>query len=332
MSRKVTVYQIAEKLGISVSTVSRVLNNSSLIGTEKSELIQKTAREMGYEKRNIKRPGSRAILNIVLFLPHSDQPQNLLFYDPSLLISGLKEGLSGTRVNIITELNDGGISVLDSKKIGDIDGAVFAFTDPYERMTQLLEDRGIPYLLLNRRSEKRNFISLDNRAAMDFLFDKAGESEQNLKPLYVGFKSASTVNTLRKEAFLNTCEAKSITGFAIREIESFGDISPDFIENLRNKGYNWLVCFNDIVAVSLMSSAEAAGIDIPGEMNLSGFDNSPIRNIFPKKISTIDLEVRGMGREAGRWFFRTIIEKEAEPIQLELPFKYIEGDTIRSRK
>lgn len=332
MSRKVTVYQIAEKLGISASTVSRVLNNSSLIGSEKSELIRKTAGEMGYEKRNIKRPGSRAILNIVLFLPHSDQPQNLMFYDPSLLISGLKEGLSSTRANIITELNDGGVSVLDSKKIGDIDGAVFAFTDPSEKMTEQLEDRSIPYLLLNRQSDMKNFISLDNRGAMDFLFRRAGDSLADLKPVYVGFKSASAVNNIRKEAFLKSCKANGIDGYAVREIDSFEEISPDFISDLKDKGFNWLVCFNDIVAVSIMSSAETAGIDIPGEISLSGFDNSPIRNIFRKKISTIDLEVRGMGREAGRWFFRTIIKKDEESIQLELPFKYIEGDTIRSIK
>jgi DNA-binding LacI/PurR family transcriptional regulator len=48
MAKRVTLYHIAEELGISASTVSRVLNNSTLISDEKSRLIIDKANELGY--------------------------------------------------------------------------------------------------------------------------------------------------------------------------------------------------------------------------------------------------------------------------------------------
>ena len=72
MPKRVTVYDIAKKLDISPSTVSRVLNNSNLISNERARQIHKIAEEMGYRPRAIKKQVNRAILNIHLFLPTAD--------------------------------------------------------------------------------------------------------------------------------------------------------------------------------------------------------------------------------------------------------------------
>ena len=69
LERKATVYSIANELGLSPSTVSRVLNNSSLISDSKRALILSTAERLHYRKRHIKRQGLRAIITIRLFLP-----------------------------------------------------------------------------------------------------------------------------------------------------------------------------------------------------------------------------------------------------------------------
>ena len=332
MSNKITLYDIAEKLNISTSTISRVLNNSSLISSEKSELILKTAEKMGYQKRIIRRPGRRTILNIILFIPHLSESQYQMFYDSVELIYGIKSGFNDTKINIITELNDGSSLALKNRKLGDIDGAVFAFTDPLSSVCETLGQREIPFLLLNRNNKEFNYISHDHTEAMNKLFNIVLKGGEKIRPLYLGFKEAEKVNYYRKKAFLNCCETHRISHFEILEIHSLKEVNRELLDYIKGRNNNWIVCFNDIVAVSLASEALFAGLSIPEDFSVTGFDNSPLRNIFPFKIDTIDLEVQKMGEAAGEWLYSQIIEKQKEPIQMELDVIHIQGNTIRRRE
>ncbi len=121
--KRITVYDIAEELGISVSTVSRVLNNSTLVTGEKRKLILETAERLGYRKRSVKRPRQRVVLNILVFLPFHEERRLHLFYDAAELFLGIREGFEESRVNLITEINRTHIPLFDNKKLGDIDGA-----------------------------------------------------------------------------------------------------------------------------------------------------------------------------------------------------------------
>ncbi len=167
--KKITIYDIASKLNISTSTVSRILNNSTLYSKEKRDIVFKTAEDMGYIKRPIKKQSRRAILNIKLFLPVARYSYIHLFYDVAELIMGIQDGFGEVKVNIITKINDGDISVFQNKKLGDIDGSIFAFGIPGKKLTSVLKERGIPYLLLNRTVPEEKYIANDSKAGINTL-------------------------------------------------------------------------------------------------------------------------------------------------------------------
>jgi len=106
MSKRVTVYDIAKELAISPSTVSRVLNNSSLISNERSSQIMAMAKQLGYEKRNIKKHMSRVILNIHIFLPQAESTIIHFFYNISELLESIQKGFGDVRLNFVTKVND----------------------------------------------------------------------------------------------------------------------------------------------------------------------------------------------------------------------------------
>ena len=110
------MYDIAKKLDISPSTVSRVLNNSNLISNERARQIHKIAEEMGYRPRAIKKQVNRAILNIHLFLPTADSTMAHFFYNVSELLDSIQKGFGGVRLNVITRINDGNLDFLSFKK------------------------------------------------------------------------------------------------------------------------------------------------------------------------------------------------------------------------
>lgn len=325
---KPTVNDIAARLNISPSTVSRVLNGSPLVKEETRRRIEETAAAMGYRKRRIRRHGPRSVLVVALFLPRSSDVYHRLFYDPAELVAGLTDGFGDVRTQISVSVNQPNPGLFSTKKSGNIDACVFGFTTPSADVAALLRDRRIPTVLLNRESPRDNFVSADHRTGMRRLMRRACSSRP-LRPCYLSFVPAQPVAASREQAFLQACLEENVPCDPddVYRIESIREIDGAFLKTLTRR-YNTVFCFNDFVAVYLYQVALLTGIRVPGELAIAGYDDSPVRQLTPQAIDTISLSPYRLGEEAGRWLRRAVIERSAEPMQLLIPGDLIPGDTL----
>lgn len=328
--RRPTVRDIARRLDLSVSTVSRALNGSRLASEPTRERIMEVAEEMGYHRRRTRRHGKRAILVIALFLPHSDVPYRHLFYDPAELIAGIEGGFDGVRVHVVTSLNEQEPDIFGHKRLGNIDGAVFGFTTPTREVTRRLAGQEIPSVLLNRVSRRLNFVSCDNQKGMQELLGRVISCRETVLPCHVSYSPAQPVARYRERAFLEASRSYGIPAGKedVFRVQSLEAIDRRMIAEVRRRGYNAVICFNDFVAVYFYQIALAQGLRIPKEVSLTGFDNSPVRQLTPQKIDTIALSPYDLGREAGEWLKRTIIDRSTTGVQRMVTGKYIPGETI----
>jgi LacI family transcriptional regulator len=328
-TRNPTVNDIADRLNISPSTVSRVLTGSPLVKDETRRLIEETAAEMGYRKRRIRRHGPRSILVIALFIPRSSNVYHRLFYDPAELLAGLTEGFGDVRTQISVSVNQPNPELFTSKKSGNIDACVFGFTTPTNDVAQLLKERDIPAVLLNRESSRDNFVSADHLAGLRSLLQRAASGGKRVRPCYISFTPARAVAQRREAAFLEGCAAEQIDCDAtdIFRIDSVHQIDQTFLEQLSHR-YNTVFCFNDFVAVYFYQVAIISGFQIPRDLAIAGYDDSPVRQLTPQKIDSVSLSPYRLGNEAGKWLHRVIIDRCTQPLQLLLPGDLVPGDTL----
>lgn len=327
--RTPTVNDIAQRLNISPSTVSRVLNGSPLVKEETRSRIETVAREMGYEKRRIRRHGPRSILVLALFLPRSPDMYRRLFYDPAELLAGLTEGFGEVRTQISVIVNQPRPDLFASKKSGNIDGCVFGFTTPSDEVRRILEERQIPAVLLNRESSTMNYVSADHLTGMRRLLRRAADLRKEVRPCYISFPPAAPVAQQREEAFLEACCAEDIAcGTAdIIRIDHVDRIDRELAIHIRDR-YNTVFSFNDFVAVYVYQVLILAGISVPDEIGLAGYDDSPVRQLTPQKIDSISLSPYHLGNVAGEWLHRVVIERSTDPLRLRIPGELIPGDTL----
>ena len=329
--KRTTVYDVAKALSISTSTVSRVLNNSILIGEEKRNLILATARRLGYQKRPIKKQQFRAILNIKLFLPTHRQVYSHLFYNAADLIAGLYDGFGDVKVNLITKLVGLEDDLFRSKKLGDIDGCVFAFSEPEDAVYRRISERGIPIVELNRINEARNYVSCDNALGMATLLAEAVKRKKKpLKPCYLGFSQIPAIDFQRRKGFLEAAKNLGL-GSGVKDAFTIGalsEIDAAFLAKLKKKGYNAVFCFNDVLAVYVYQAALSEGRRIPEDFSLTGFDDSPVLDLVSRRIDTINLSVRLLGKEAGFWLRERIIDRKETELKRLIAGDYVPGVTI----
>lgn len=333
--RKITIYDIAKACDVSASTVSRVLNGSVLINDSSKKMILQTAETLGYQKRTIKRHKSRAILNIVIFMPDISDNISHLLYNISELVEGLQKGFGSIQVNFILKINKNIENMFSHKKLGDIDGCIFAFTEPVAAIIEELRIRDIPILLLNRKHHEFNYVKYDDAQCMATLLEKVVAKKFDrhaliLKPCYIGYSPLGTINKSRQNGFIKACEHFNIEIDAQRDCFSFNNFnySADFIKALKAQGYNAIFCFNDMVALSIYQVASLQQLSIPGDFSLTGFDDSPVQAILNVKINTIRFNVFELGFEGGKWLYRWVVKRDEKTLNKLIVGAYVAGDTI----
>ncbi|MCG8478278.1 MAG: LacI family transcriptional regulator [Spirochaetales bacterium] len=328
--RKPTVSDIARHLNLSPSTVSRVLNGSQLVKDATRTRIEEAAVELGYEKRTIRRHAPRSILVVALFLPRSSHVYHRLFYDPADLLAGLTEGFGSVRVHIVVSVNRPRPELFSSKKSGNIDACVFGFTRPTDDVRALLEERGIPWVLLNRRDEQANYVATDHLAGMRLLLARVKRYRGGrLRPAYINFDPAQPVAVEREEAFRRACDQAGVAldDANVLHTDSVEEITVPLLGDVTRR-CNTVFCFNDFVAVYLYQVALVAGMSIPGELSIAGYDDSPVRRLTPQKVDTVSLSPFRLGAVAGEWLRRRIIERDDASLQTLIPGDLIPGETL----
>jgi LacI family transcriptional regulator len=327
--KRVTVYDVAKELGVSTSTVSRGLNNSILVGEEMRRRILAAARRLGYRMRPIKRQKRRTILNIALFLPGGPGMYTGLFYNTADLVAGLYDGFGETRANIIVKLAAGD-DPFRTKKLGPIDGCVFAFFEPDDGVYRDLEARGVPAVQLNRIDGRRNYVSCDNAGGMEVLFRRLLAADGGHRPCYLGLSRIPAVDARRREGFLAAAGKLGVPAGekAVFTLSGLDGITDDLPSRLLRRGYTAAMCFNDVVAVAFYQAALRAGVRVPGDLSLTGFDDSPVRELSGRRIDTVSLSVRRLGEEAAAWLRGRIIDREQQGIRRLIAGEYVPGETI----
>ena len=222
---------------------------------------------------------------------------------------------------------------MSGKKQGQIDGCIFAFTKPGTKLTAELDQRQIPFILLNRKGRKGSYIYYDSAGGIKLiarrLWDRKGT---DLKPCFVGFKGLKEVSEDRFQAALAAFSDLNIS-FSEDDrfdIPDFSRIKEEVVPWIIKGKYNALLSFNDVVALTLLHNLTAAGKTVPDDIALTGVDKSPLQMIFDTRIDTVSLSIVELGTRAGQWLRRWIMDKDETPLQLILDCEYVPGETISS--
>ena len=87
-------------------------------------------------------------------------------------------------------------------------------------------------------------------------------------------------------------------------------------------------CANDMVAFRLMSALEAAGIDVPADVSVIGFDDLPYAALMHPRLTTMRVDCAEMARQAIVLVQRRLAEPDAVPLQVECGVSLEFGGTV----
>ncbi len=308
----VTIKDVARSANVSVATVSRVLNNSNLVSEDTKKQVQRAIRALKYLPNNLGRSLSiKRTEAIGLILP------DLFGEFFSELIRGVDQTAQLHKYHLLVSSSHD-----DRKEIeaalqmirGRVDGLIImsAYIDFHTINKNL--PKSLPIVLLNCRVDDTSFDSLNINN-----YDGAYRMVSHL--ISHGHKKISIIkgpkNNHDAEERLRGYRQALKDGNAEYDskLELLGDFSEasgyDAVKTMFKKNLRPTAIFaaNDSMGVGALSAIQEAGIDVPEEIALAGFDDIPIVQFVKPSLSSVRVNINNLGALAVYRLMQAILEK-----------------------
>ncbi|MFB7027493.1 MULTISPECIES: LacI family DNA-binding transcriptional regulator [unclassified Streptomyces] len=298
---------IAAQAGVSEATVSRVLNGKPGVATATRESVLAALDVLGYERPVRLRQRSAGLVGLIT--PELDNP----IFPALAQVIGQALTRQGYTPVLATQTPGGSTEdeLTDMLVERGVAGVIFVsglHADTTADMSRYdrLRGKGVPYVLLNGFSPKVQapFVSPDDRAAMRLAVTHLAALGHTRIGLAVGPKRF--VPVLRKiEGFQKGMEER--LGLAPEESEELIQHSLYTLEGgqaaagaLIARGCTAVVCASDMMALGAIRAARQQGLDVPRDVSVVGFDDSPLIAFTDPPLTTIRQPVQAMGQAAVR--------------------------------
>lgn len=326
--RRLSQADIAQRLGVSVSTVSRALANEQGISTAVRHDIQQMARTLGYRSKRI--GGSLADRKALAFVPLGGATSGL-----SGFYFGIVEGMRGAadRAGLALDvrlINEATVSLDLIRRQVQQSGAgslLLAGIDATAELADWCEAEDLPVVLVNGTDPGMRVSSVSPAN-----FFGAYQATKRLldaghrRILHYTHRFRPTIVQRRRgyEA------AMAATAGAQAQVVNGLDVgTAALVDKLVAGAYGVTALFiwNDIVAVEVLESL--SGIDdLTHRYSIVGFDDLPIASLATPRLSTMHVDREAIGAAAVR-LLRGHIDGDRTVQQLEIGVRAVEGDTIR---
>jgi LacI family transcriptional regulator len=292
----VTMRDVAEVAGVSVATVSRVLSGARGVGASRTEAVERAAQQLGYRPNllasSLRRSQTRSVAMVI---PHIANP-----YFPRL-VQAVERALAA---------DDHELLLADSQDSPDVEG---------RRVRSLLERR-VDGLLLVPCHEQHSAALLAEVDVPYVLLDRTvsgGSYDRVVIDDAAGVRSVIAHLRTRGRRTFAFVGAEPVTSTARARLETFraevGDGAPTYLSDF---SLQWgreaaarlvaerlpdaVVCGNDLTAIGVQRGLRDAGVRLPDEVAVTGYDDVGFAEVSEPPLTTISQPVDELGDVAVR--------------------------------
>lgn len=296
------IYDVSKHAGVSIATVSRVLNGNPNVSEKTRSKVLNVMAELGYTPNVFARGlGLNTMQTIGIMCSDSSDPYlaNAIYY--------LERGLRSYEYDAILcctgydlAAKQKYFNLLRSKRVDAIilAGSQFVELRPRDNSYLIGAAKELPLMLVNGYLEGDNIYSTlcDDRAAVHdaaTLLLKSGRSR--ILYLYTSY-SFSGISKLEGYKDAHKDLGLPVSGELIRQCPKDISGARDILLSLREEGlvFDAVMASDDSLAVGAVKFAHEAGLSIPDQLSIIGYNNSILSRCTDPEITSIDNKVEAL--------------------------------------
>jgi LacI family transcriptional regulator len=326
--RPTTIRDIARLSGVSIATVSRVLNDRPDVSDETRETVLEVVRRLGFTTNRSARAlsaGRTGLVGVTLPIVHAP------YF--SFILAGAAEGLYEQDMRAILcptlHQHEREVTLLDRLMHGTTDGAILLLPEETSEELTLLQQQRFPFVVVDPRVQLEEGIPSVTAA------NASGAKRVTEHLLSLGHRRIAAITG--PAGWVATEERRNGYHAALAAAAVIPDPALEMTSNwMISGGYEAgaallelpdpptaIFAFNDNLAIGAMRAARARGLRVPEDLSIVGFDDTEEAAIVTPALTTVRQPLAEMGRMAVSLLVRLLDKQRVEALRVELATRLV---------
>lgn len=332
MKKKITIYDVAREAGVSLATVSRVINGSSVVKEKTKQNVLEVIKRLDFKPNEVARGlATSKTTTIAIVFPQS------LFAHVKDMIGGI--GDSGRHL-------DYNINMYTTDDIGDedtvedvterlvksrVDGVILFNNEHIDHTIKSIQKYGLPIVVIGQKISGENLgsIYIDVKKAAKEIIEKYLEIGKK-DIIYVTPRQNLINNKEILEGIKETYKKYGLTfnnDNVIMSSSHYENSYPQLIEYFKTHKHDLVFCGYDKDGVGVINAADENNIKVPSEMEVIGMLNTSYSIMCKPTLSSMNVPVYDMGALAVRLLTKFLQDEVIESKEIAVGHLFIKRDS-----
>lgn len=310
----VTIKDVAKAAGVSISTVSKVINGHYSISDETQERVRQVIRELNYYPSASAQSFAKGATRTIIAL--TDLGPNITFSNPHMfeIIAGMEGALRsrgyrlvlcGAQPSTACEMAEEFISRRSA------DALAIHVSIMTHQLAALLMRTHFPHIVLGKPTFDSQVCWIDINNTSSGLIAASHLAQEGYQRIaFLGGQDHDRNSVDRLEGIRQGLESVGL--YLDDQYIWQGDSTPADGLRMADKLLSReplpdaVVCANNYIALGCVSAIREHGLEIPKQLAVMTFDDHPFSQIMEPPLTVVDIDVRGMGSQAGKFLMDMI--------------------------
>ncbi len=317
INKKITLKELAAILKVSVSTVSKALNDSYEISEATKKKVKTAAIKYNYSP-NLLAQGLKTKKTKILGVIIPDMRAPFFIR----VLRGIEKEASDQGYNILTCFSNESYTkekaTLDMLSQGNVDGIIMALCKEsqeqgkYDHVNELIS-KGVPVILFDR---------IDDRVKCDKVVINDFESTYNATKvlihsgakniLFISPISTTSIGKDRYRGYAYALSERKNLSERVLHIEEYKDFTSDLNAVLKHEKVDAIIAANELTGISAINIATRLGFKIPEQISIIGFTNGILSMNSNPPLTTISQHGKDIGKVATQKLINRLKNKNSE--------------------
>lgn len=305
-TKTTTIADLAAALDLSPAAVSLALHGKAGVSDATRARVIEASRRMGYRPAAAVARRSHDPMTVTLVIRAlPDQPTTNVFYGP--ILSGIEERCRGLDIRLVFAImpvdeHNHPLEIPRSVTDHRTDGLILVGADIGPRWGSMLGGGRPPTVLVDGYADDEAFdsVDIDNlsgaRTAVRYLVDRGHREIAIVGTAPDAFPSVRERRVAYEQALAEAGLTPHYVDVPYSDHEGAAEAALKYLR--QNKEVTAIFCANDLVAITFVQKARAAGIGVPDQVSVVGFDDIDLASIVTPGLTTMAVDKQGMGRLA----------------------------------
>lgn len=296
---RVTIYEVAKASGVSLATVSRVINNQGNVTEATKKRVQDTIKRLGYKPSGLAQAlATNKSTTIGVIIPSA----NYVYI--SNILNGITEVAKEKGYNlslfVTSHSKEDANAMLEKVITSHVDGAIIFDDELEEEDIKVLNSYSVPSIVINNKlqSERAGCITFGYEHLLRELIAKHIFDEPEKTPIFLHVHNCGRLLERTERAFVRVCNEQNKDYQILNVDDSYNRTYDDFIDYFKVHKKGYFICYRDSIAAAVVNAATDSGLHVPNDVETISLITTKYANITRPTLTGLHIDMQEVGRRA----------------------------------